>query len=207
MQYCQEAATSKQEVENGATCTMGAERSAARGYGEHPGEAHSCPPAAHPSVPVAIRRRVRLSDYFHIACATRGGLATRVAAAGEAGCLTVTVRQTVSVAPSPLPPRAVRAPLPEWRGTVRARAGGLGGLGRSPAHWPQLVPQHGASHLHAWQRTRTSGARTGTGMSHVFAGPGHRYPGKTQITHTLRFPQSSPSSADGCTVRRHILRL
>ena len=36
-----EAAPSEQEVENGATCRM-AERSAASGYVEHPGEVHSC---------------------------------------------------------------------------------------------------------------------------------------------------------------------
>ena len=44
---------SEQEVESGATCRM-AERSAARGCAEHPGEAHSCPRAAHSSVPVVI---------------------------------------------------------------------------------------------------------------------------------------------------------
>ena len=151
MHRCQEAAPSEQAVENRATWWFRAKR----GTGTRSTPARRT--AARARLTQAFPSRSSSSSVRHAelpqchACARgtwraereaprRGALSAARArltgvpvaiaelvlprawrAASEAGCLWP---------PSPSAPRAVHAPLPDWRGTatVRARTGGLGGL-------------------------------------------------------------------------------
>ena len=97
-----------------------AERSAARGYGEHPGEAHSCPARLTQASPSR-------SSSWSCHAPWR--------AAGEVGCLWP---------PSPSAARAVHAPLPDWRGTTcEPETGGLKGRRSSGAPPQHICPGHG----------------------------------------------------------------